>query len=132
VASAVLDSFALLAFLFREKGHQKIVNVFEEAAESDTSALITAPNWAEVRYIVQRKVGVERWDEVRSTVLALPLQIVDADQALAEAAGTLKATSRMSLADCFAAALAQQKQTAVYTGDPEFKQVAKEVEVVWL
>jgi PIN domain nuclease of toxin-antitoxin system len=126
VASPVLDSFALLVFLFKEKGHQKLVDVFDQAA------LIAAPNWAEVRYIVQRKVGLERWGEVRSTVLALPLQIVAADQALAESAGALKAAKKMSLADCFAAALAQQKQAAVYTGDPEFKAVEDEVKVIWL
>ena len=132
MASPVLDSFALLAFLFKEKGHQKIVDVFDRAAESDEAALIASPNWAEVRYIVQRKVGMERWNEVRSTILALPIQVVAADQVLAEAAGALKAAKKMSLADCFAAALAQQKQAAVYTGDPEFKAVAKEVKVVWL
>jgi predicted nucleic acid-binding protein len=132
VASPVLDSFALLAFLFKEKGHQKIVDVFEQAAEDDEAALIAAPNWAEVRYIVQRKVGMERWSEVRSAVLALPLQVVAADQGLAEAAGALKAAKKMSLADCFATALAQQNQAAVYTGDPEFKAVAKEIRVVWL
>jgi ribonuclease VapC len=132
VANAVLDSFALLAFLFGEKGHQKIVDVFEKAADDDEAALIAAPNWAEVRYIVQRKVGSDRWNEVRSTLLALPLQVVATDQLLAEAAGALKAVKPMSLADCFAAALAQQKQAAVYTGDPEFKAVAKEVRVVWL
>ena len=55
-----------------------------------------------------------------------------ADQALAEAAGAIKATTKMSLADCFAAALAKQKQTAVYTGDPEFKAVQDDVKVIWL
>lgn len=132
MASAVLDSFALLAFLFKERGHQKIVDVFDQAAESDAAALIASPNWAEVQYIVQRRVGLERWREVRSTILALPIEVVAADQMLAEAAGALKATKRISLADCFAAALAQQRQAAVYTGDPEFKAVAREVRVVWL
>lgn len=132
MASPVLDSYALLAFLFKETGHQKIVDVFERAAEDDDTALIAAPNWAEVRYIVQRKVGTERWSEVRSTILALPMQVVAADQVLAEAAGALKAAKQMSLADCFAVALAQQRQAAVYTGDPEFKAVTKEVKIIWL
>jgi PIN domain nuclease of toxin-antitoxin system len=132
VASPVLDSFAVLVFLFKEKGHQKVIELFENAAESDEAALIAAPNWAEVRYIVERKVGSPRWREVRTTLLALPLQIVPSDQALAEAAGAMKVTKRMSLADCFAAALAQQEGVAVYTGDPEFKAVEGEVKVVWL
>lgn len=132
VASPVLDSFALLVFLFEEKGHQKIIDVFNTAADDDTTTLIAAPNWAEVRYIVQRKVGLERWSEVCPTILALPLKVAPADQTLAEAAGALKATKKMSLADCFAAALAQQQRSPVYTGAPEFKVVEKEVEVIWL
>ena len=132
MAGPVLDSFALLVFLFKEKGHQKLVDVFDAAADNDQTTLIAAPNWAEVRYIVQRKVGMERWSEVRSTILALPLEVVAADQSLAEAAGALKATKKMSLADCFAAALAQQQRSPVYTGDPEFKAVEKEVKVIWL
>ena len=98
MASPVLDSFALLVFLFKEKGHQKIVDVFDHATENDEAVVIAAPNWAEVRYIVQRKVGLERWSEVRSTILTLPLEVVAADQALAEAAGALKATKSMALA----------------------------------
>ena len=132
MAGPVLDSFALLVFLFKEKGHQKLVDVFDAAADNDHTTLIAAPNWAEVRYIVQRKVGMERWSEVRSTILALPLEVVAADQSLAEAAGALKATKKMSLADCFAAALAQQQRSPVYTGDPEFKAGEKEVKVIWL
>jgi PIN domain nuclease of toxin-antitoxin system len=132
VASPVLDSFALLVFLFKEKGHQKLVEVFEHAAETDQAARMAAPNWAEVRYIVERKVGSQQWGDVRTTVLALPLQIVAADQALAVAAGAIKAAKKMSLADCFAAALAKQTQADVYTGDPEFKAVEDEITVVWL
>jgi predicted nucleic acid-binding protein len=132
VASPVLDSFAVLVFLFKEKGHQKLIDLFEAAADSDDAALIAAPNWAEVRYIVERKVGSARWADVRTTLLTLPLQIVSADQTLAEAAGAMKAAKRMSLADCFAAALAQQNGVAVYTGDREFKAVEREVKVVWL
>ena len=132
MGSPVLDSFAVLVFLFKEHGYQKLVNLFEQAAETDAATLIAAPNWAEVRYIVERKVGSERWAEVRGAVLALPLQIVAADQSLAEAAGAIKATKKMALADCFAAALAKQQEAEIYTGDPEFKAVEGEVKVVWL
>lgn len=132
MGSPVLDSFAVLVFLFKERGYQKLVNLFEQAAETDAAVLIAAPNWAEVRYIVERKVGFERWAEVRGAILALPLQIVAADQSLAESAGAIKAATKMSLADCFAAALAKQQQAEVYTGDPEFKAVEGEVKVVWL
>ena len=62
----------------------------------------------------------------------MPLEIVDADQALAETDGEIKAHNKMPLADCFAAALAMQKKIEIYTGDPEFKAIEAEQKIVWL
>jgi uncharacterized protein len=129
---SVLDSYAVLAFLFREKGHEKVLDLFEKAAQADQALLIAAPNWAEVRYIVERKVGLARWNEARNKLLGLPIEIVPADQVLAELAGELKVTKKMSLADCFTAALAKQKKAELYTGDLEFRTLEKDVKVVWL
>jgi predicted nucleic acid-binding protein len=128
----VFDSFAVLAFLFAEPGHEKVLAVLEKAAESDSNLLIAAPNWAEVRYIVERKVGLAEWREVRARLLGLPIEIVSAGQELSELAGELKVTKKMSLADCFAAALAKREKAEIYTGDPEFKTVEREIKVVWL
>jgi ribonuclease VapC len=129
---AVLDSFAVLAFLFAEPGHEKVLAVLERAAEKDSALLIAAPNWAEVRYIVERKVGFAEWLEVRARLLGLPLEIVSAGQELSELAGELKVAKKMSLADCFAAALAKREKLEVYTGDPEFEAVEREIKIVWL
>lgn len=130
--SAVLDSYAVLAFLFKESGYEKVTALLEKASEADKTLLIAAPNWAEVRYMVERKVGVAQWQEVRAKLLGLPIEIVPVDQELAELAGEIKATKKMSLADCFAAALARFKKLEIYTGDPEFEAVEKEVKVVWI
>jgi predicted nucleic acid-binding protein len=128
----VLDSYAVLAFLFKEEGHDTILALLEKALDADRHLLIAAPNWAEVRYMVERKVGSARWKEVRAKLLGLPIHIIDADQELAELAGEIKASHKMSLADCFAAALAKQKKLEIYTGDPEFKSMESEMKVVWL
>jgi len=130
--NAVLDSYAILAFLFQEKGFKTVLDLFERTAQVDHASLIAAPNWAEVRYVVERKVGAVRWRDARFKLLGLPLQVVSTDQELAELAGRIKVTRSMSLADCFAAALAKQKKAELYTGNPEFKAVEKEVKVVWL
>jgi PIN domain nuclease of toxin-antitoxin system len=130
--NSVLDSYAVLAFLFQEDGHEKVLEVLERAAAADQAAFIAAPNWAEIRYQVERKVGLRQWSETRAKLLGLPIEIVPADQQLAELAGELKATRKMSLADCFCAALALEKKADLYTGDPEFRAVAKEVRIVWL
>jgi predicted nucleic acid-binding protein len=130
--SSVLDSYAVIAFLFQEKGHEKVLELFEKAAQADQPVLIVAPNWAEVRYIVERKVGAARWHEARHKLLGLPLEVVAADQTLAELAGEFKATRKMSLADCFAAALARQRKADLYTGDPEFRHAEKDIRIAWL
>ena len=130
--SSVLDSYAVLAFLFRESGYEKVAALFERAAESDKTLLIAAPNWAEVRYMIERKVGLARWREARAKLLGLPIEIISVDQDLAEIAGEIKATNKMSLADCFAAALAKQQKAEIYTGDPEFRAVESDLKIVWL
>lgn len=126
------DSYAVLAFLFREKGHEIVLGPLEKALENCINLLIAAPNWAEVRYLVERKAGGHRWVEVKAKRLGLPIAIKDADSALAEAADEIKAFHRISRADCFAAALARREQAALYTGDPEFKSVQGEQEIIWL
>ena len=128
----VLDSFAVLAFLFGEPGDERVATALEKGAEAGRQLLIAAPNWAEVRYQVERRLGAKRWEETRELLLALPIEIVPADQDLAEAAGALKAHLRMSLADAFAAALTSRVKGEILTGDPEFRSVEDRIRVVWL
>lgn len=130
--NVVLDSYALLAFLFMEEGHDVVLDLFEKAMEADKRLLMASPNWAEVRYMVERKVGDRKWAEVKAKLLGLPIHIIDADTGLAESAGEIKTFHKMSLADCFAAALARQKNADICTGDPEFKAVEAEQKIVWL
>ncbi len=130
--SSVLDSYAVLVFLFKQKGHEKVLSLLEKAAEADKKVLIAAPNWAEVRYMVQRKSGASTWNETRTKLLGLPIEVVPVDQDLAEIAGEFRVSRKMSLADCFAAALAKDRNADVYTGDPEFRGVEKEVKIVWM
>jgi predicted nucleic acid-binding protein len=129
---SVLDSYALLAYLFGESGHEAVTTLLERKAEEDADALMSAVNWAEVRYIIERKAGLKKWEELKGRIRALPIEIVEVSAEQAESAGALKASRKMSLADCFAAALAIMHDAELYTGDPEFKTVENEVRVVWI
>src|SRR4030066_2096178 len=80
--SAVLDSYAVLAFLFKEPGHEIVLSLFEKALEDGRSIFIASPNWAEIRYMVERKAGIDRWSEIRDKLLGLPIEIADADMDL--------------------------------------------------
>jgi len=130
--NAVLDSYALLAFLYQEKGYEEIAALLEKALKTDRPLLISAVNWAEIRYVIERKTGMDAWKKSCPKILSLPIEIVPADQAMAELAGEIKASRKMSLADSFAAALAKQREGKIYTGDPEFRALEPEWKIVWL
>jgi len=89
-------------------------------------------NWGEVWYQVMRRLGEERAIEIERIISTLPIKIVEADLSLTREAARLKARKRMAYADCFAAALALLKNAKLYTGDPEFRVVERDVRVVWL
>jgi len=94
--------------------------------------LMCVVNWGEVQYTAIRRLGEAAAVAVEDVVRSLPIEIVDADQDLTREAARLKARVKMSYADCFAAALAVRRKAALYTGDPEFKAVEKDVRIAWL
>jgi len=128
----VLDSFALLAYLRDEPGADVVQTLLEKASRKDAPLLMSEVNYAEVKYIILRKSGPEAWHEVNASLAALPLEFVPTSRALADLAADLKAHRTLSLADAFAAALAKERKADLYTGDPEFKQLEKEIKIVWL
>ena len=132
MASQVLDSFALLAYLRDENGAGLVQELLEKASRKDAPMLMTEVNYAEVKYIVLRKDGKEAWKEVAASLGSLPVEFVPTTRALADAAADFKASHRISLADAFAAALAKEKKAELITGDPEFKTVEKEIKIGWL
>jgi ribonuclease VapC len=132
MASPVLDSFALLAYLRDENGAEAVQALLEKASRKDAPLLMTEVNYAEVKYIVLRKDGREAWKEVEATLGSLPIEFVPTTRALVETAGDFKANHRISLADAFAAALAREKKSELVTGDPEFKVMEKEIRIEWV
>jgi predicted nucleic acid-binding protein len=131
-AAKVLDSWALLCYLEQESGYEKIIELFEKAVETSKPLLMSIVNWGEVYYQVARRFGEQKAQEVERLIQTLPIILVEANKELTREAARIKATKRMAYADCFAVALARLKKAELYTGDPEFKVVEKEVKVVWV
>lgn len=131
-ARVVLDSFALLAFFRGETGEDKVAALLERAGIRDEPVHMTEVSYAEVKYIVARKDGDDRWQEIASELPALPIEFHPATRTLADVAADFKARYKLSLADAFAAALAKEKKAELVTGDPEFKALEKEIKIAWL
>lgn len=131
-AAKVLDSWALLCYLGQEPGFEKMIELFEKAVESAKPLLMCIVNWGEVYYQIARRFGDQKAHEMEQLIQTLPIMVVEADKDLTREAARIKSIKRMAYADCFAVALARLKKAELYTGDPEFKAVEKDVKVVWL
>lgn len=130
----VLDSFALIAYFEGEKGQELIIGLLEQAAKSRCELFLNVVNLGEIAYIVERERGISKAQETLARIDEFPISICEIDRRLALAAAHLKAQYPIAYADCFAAALAQEKDAALVTGDPEFKNagVGAVLPIVWL
>jgi ribonuclease VapC len=134
MATKVLDSWALMAFLQGEPAAQEVEKLLLKAAEDKHKLLLCVVNWGEIYYSIARTEGeaVAQQKAADLATLAIELVPVSDDLELVREAARLKASKKMAYADCFAAALAKLRKVEVVTGDPEFKKVEGEVKVAWL
>lgn len=125
------DSFALIAYFRDETGTDAVENLLVTASR-DGSVHMTDVNYAEVKYSIVKKDGVDAWAEAAKVLQGLPIEFHATSRALADSAAEFKARFKISLADAFAAALAKERKAELVTGDPEFKVLEKEIKISWL
>ena len=106
--------------------------ILAEARHQSAQLWMSVINYGEVIYTIERKRGRGTAMDIVKAINQLPIALVEADQSLALAAAHIKATRRLSCADAFAVALAQEKKAPILTGDPEFKAVESLVQIEWL
>jgi len=128
----VLDSFALIAYFEKEPGGEKVKKILKEAELKKCVLLMSIINWGEVYYSLYRSKGEDKAEESILILDQLPITLVLADRFQTYQASKLKAKYTVAFADCFAAALALQKQSKILTGDPEFKKLEEEIKIEWL
>ncbi|MBN2034139.1 MAG: type II toxin-antitoxin system VapC family toxin [Deltaproteobacteria bacterium] len=129
----LLDSFAMVAYLNREGGFSKVLDLMAEAQKAGDFVLMNEVNVGEVFYILHRKRGKENAEYfLESVIPALPLSLVSNEFDDVIAAARIKAEYPLSFADCFAVATAMKKNLMIVTGDPEFKKVEHLVSVDWM
>jgi predicted nucleic acid-binding protein len=134
MATKVLDSWALIAFLEDEPAAEAMEKLLAQAVAEKHILLLSVVNWGEIYYNTMREVSQEAAEQQARAIATLPIEIVGVgdDLTIARQAAIYKATHKMSYADCFAAALARIRNCELLTGDPEFKEVEKEIKIGWL
>jgi predicted nucleic acid-binding protein len=131
-ASKVVDSWALLAWLRDEKPAAHVRNVLQQAEAGDIQLMMSWINAGEVYYMLARKHSATVAEEFLTRLPSLPIRLVKPDERAIIAAARLKSLRRISYADGFAAALAQNEGAALVTGDPELKGLSDLLEIEWI
>jgi ribonuclease VapC len=120
----ILDSYALLAYFEAEEGSDRVKELLIAAKARK----------CELMYIVERERGLSAAQDTLIRIEELPIHIINADRTVTLAAAHLKMDCPIAYADCFAAALAQLRNAALVTGDPEFGKIKAErkIHIEWL
>jgi ribonuclease VapC len=132
MATKILDSWALMALFHEESAADEVEKLLAQAAVDRHNLLMSVVNWGEIYYSVMRGASPEIAEQKAREIAAMPIEIVPADLQQTHQAAIFKATKKMSYADCFGAALAKIKNAEFVTGDPEFKEIEKEIKINWL
>jgi ribonuclease VapC len=134
MATKILDSWALMALFNEEPAADAVENLLHQATLERHKLLMSVVNWGEIYYSVMRGASPAMAEQKAGEIASMPIEIVGVadDLQLARQAAIYKAKCKMSYADCFGAALAKIKNAEFVTGDPEFKEVEKEIKINWL
>jgi predicted nucleic acid-binding protein len=119
----VLDANALYRFLTGGPGADTMNRLFKEARDADQPLRMSVINWGEVYYTIAKTEGFTETYRIMNRVRLLPLNILDADEALTTKAAKFNAGHGLPYADCFAAATAAADDVLVTSDAKDFKKI---------
>ena len=120
----LMDSSALLAFLWGESGTDEVM-----AAFSRGGAMCTAANWSEV--VAKVTSRGQDWSLAETALLGQGLMIIPVTTPDAVTAGLLWATYPfLSLGDRLCLAVGQRLQAIIITADRAWSEVSPQVRII--
>ena len=126
-AKYVLDSCALLAFIYKESGYDIVKTTLAQADSGSAEVYMNKVNLFEVYYDIRRSTGSQEADDAYSMIQKLPIVIINgiSEKVFREAA-RIKTGYKISLADSFALGEASVMSAPLITSDHhEFDAVEK-------
>ncbi len=128
----VFDTSAWLTLIEDEAGADVVESLLESANAGSVEILVSFMSFMEVFYITLQARDIEEAQARLSLMASLPIARAESTVSLSIAAARLKAKHRMSVADAWIAALAQEKGATLVHKDPEFEQIEDALEVLKL
>ncbi len=131
-SAKLLDSFAVVKYILAEPGGDRVLGFISEARRSEQPLLLSEINAGEVFYVIAKRFGLAKAEEVLTLFSTLPIRMVPVSWELILQAARLKAQFALSYAECIAADCAMAHQAVLVTGDKEFRSIQHLVRVEWI
>lgn len=128
----VADSYCIITYFEKDKGFERVIELFCEASTNKINLYMNLINWGEVYYIISREQGIKKTDLFENNFKKLPIEVEFPDMPLIKTASEYKAFNSLSYADCIAAATAKKYGGVLITGDKKFTQLEKEIRIEWI
>jgi predicted nucleic acid-binding protein len=129
----VLDSSAVLRYIDKEAGADRMIAIFKTCVRRQAEVRISAVQWGEIAGNLRRKVGASNQSRILDSLIPFELEIVSATGERAVRAAELRVDRKISYADAFALNLAMDSSDHVLvTADYGFQAVDDLVRIEFL
>jgi predicted nucleic acid-binding protein len=128
----VLDANALVGVFEARSGAERVKQLLRQASTGDIRILISIIQWGEVYYVIWRSRGLAAAEKTLQQIAGLPIQVINTDSELTKLAASFRIRYHLPYADGFAAALAQEQNATLVTGDRDFAPLKKSIRILWL
>lgn len=119
MAGFVLDTSAVIAYLYDEDGADTVEGVMDSADD----VLVPFMAIMEVRYKLLQDFGSERTSRFLAILNGWPMRVLESSPEWGQIAAEVKAPGKVSLGDSWVAALALMEDATLVHKDPEFEVV---------
>ena len=133
----VFDTEAIIAYLYKEPGHEVVADLLDEVFSGETDGVLTETNASEVFYLVARFEGVDdaptdaSLREADRDIRALERQGLELEATDWRLAAEVKADGSISLADAYAVALAYEREATLVVGaDDDFDDLSLDIDLL--
>jgi predicted nucleic acid-binding protein len=120
----VLDSSAIIRYIDKEAGEDRVRAIFQAVAANHAEVCVPAVQWGEVAGNLRKRFGASAQQRILERLALLELEIVPASAERAVRAAELRVDRKLAYADAFALDLAMESHDHVLvTADYDFKAV---------
>lgn len=129
----ILDSSAVLRYLDREAGYDRVHVILDGHAQGLCWAVMTALHWGELAHKLVRRHGESTQESIMAKLMALRIEVIPASADRAIGSARIQARLKIPYVDCFGVELAYDSPYHIFvTADFDLKPAASEVQIEFL